>query len=211
MIIHSSFRDYYDIGLRYGVDTTLHWNRETSEVAVKTLSEPFKHMYLPRRYDFDGALFKTMLVVIAGKPYDISHTDSRGICNISLVDGSQDSSSIWKTYSDRTYTRRLSSEAFYGLHVGCNSPVLMFCHREVHPYGNLLVVNPCLRDIGFQSILDPYTCFQEISMYLSGVMGCTEKDVIEVSDVTQKYKKGFDDNSFKHRGSKKPRRKGGIV
>lgn len=43
-------------------------------------------------------------------------------------------------------------------------------------------------------------------MYLSGVLGCCEKETVDISDESQKYKKGFDDKSFKHRGGKKPRR-----
>jgi len=47
--------------------------------------------------------------------------------------------------------------------------------------------------------IDPYTAFQEIEMYGSGVLGRKEKTVIEISDEHKRDSKGFDKYSFKHR------------
>ena len=67
-----------------------------------------------------------------------------------------------------------------------------------------VAINPMLKPFGFQSIVDPFTAFQELSMYVSGVLGSTGVDMIQVSDEDMKYKKGFHDMSFKNRGKKCP-------
>jgi len=69
-----------------------------------------------------------------------------------------------------------------------------------------LTLNPMLRELGFQSKVDPFTAYQEISMFLGGVIGQPEKDTIDISDKDMLYKKGFDMFSFKRAPGKiKPR------
>lgn len=55
-----------------------------------------------------------------------------------------------------------------------------------------VVINPCLSDYNFQRVFDPYTAFQEIYMYLSGVLGGNFKPIPEVSDIDMIEAKGFD-------------------
>lgn len=69
-------------------------------------------------------------------------------------------------------------------------------------------VNPNLRQYDFFRFKDPFTAFQEISMYLGGVLGTAEKEIITISDESMRDKKGFDDMSFKKEPGKKRRRKG---
>jgi hypothetical protein len=51
-------------------------------------------------------------------------------------------------------------------------PRIHFMHRSplVLYLDSYRTVDPCLRDFGFQRALDPYTVFQEIDMFLGGVM-----------------------------------------
>lgn len=60
-----------------------------------------------------------------------------------------------------------------------------------------IVINPCLKDYGFVKVYDPFTTFQEIDMYLGGVLGLNEPDMVNISDVHMRDKKGFNDMSFK--------------
>ena len=60
-----------------------------------------------------------------------------------------------------------------------------------------LIINPSLKDMGFQKIFDPYTCFQEIDMFLSGIMQSPEKKMVNLTDKDMRDKKGFNDMSFK--------------
>ena len=66
-----------------------------------------------------------------------------------------------------------------------------------------IIRNPCLKDYGFARVMDPYTTFQEIDMYLGGVLGVNEPDTVDISDDKMRDKKGFDDYSFKKAPTKR--------
>jgi len=75
-----------------------------------------------------------------------------------------------------------------------NIPILQY---SVIPFGTLrdnvrLRINPCLRDLRFGKIIDPYTAFQEIQMYLSGVLTNNPDPPVKVSDRSKILGKGFD-------------------
>lgn len=84
-------------------------------------------------------------------------------------------------------------------------PVLLYSpfQRE-----DILVKDPVLQDIGFPSVMDPFTAFQELTMWL-GAQARPEKDLVEISDEIMRDEKGFDEWSFKNKapGAKKLRRK----
>lgn len=64
-------------------------------------------------------------------------------------------------------------------------------------------LNPDLSKLNFVTVIDPYTAFQEIAMYMSGVIGCRENDMIQISDTDMRDAKGFYDMSFKKHPTKK--------
>jgi hypothetical protein len=55
-----------------------------------------------------------------------------------------------------------------------------------------LIINPRLKDWGFQSVKDPVTAFQDIFMYISGVLGTPEKPMVKISDKEMAKKRGHD-------------------
>lgn len=57
--------------------------------------------------------------------------------------------------------------------------------------------NPKLMDIQFQSQKDSVNCFQEIFMYISGVLGSKEKEIKNISDKDKIQQHGFDKWSFR--------------
>lgn len=59
-----------------------------------------------------------------------------------------------------------------------------------------LTINPKLSDYEFYRILDPYTCYQEISMYLGG-LAKPEKEIPYIDDKIMAQAKGFDKYSFR--------------
>ncbi|EGR2227507.1 hypothetical protein QX249_12815 [Vibrio parahaemolyticus] len=66
-----------------------------------------------------------------------------------------------------------------------------------------VVLNPILKEFQFAKVVEPCLAFQEIEMYLSGVMGAGDKPMIEISDEDKRDAKGFDDWSFKKMKSKR--------
>lgn len=66
----------------------------------------------------------------------------------------------------------------------------------------ILTWNAPLKDIEFYRIIDPYTAFQEINMFLSG-LASPEKVIPEIDDKTMRDIKGFDKWSFRKEPTKK--------
>ena len=59
-----------------------------------------------------------------------------------------------------------------------------------------------LSDIEFQKIVDPFTSFQELSMFISGVMGGKSPPIIQLKDEDLIGKHGFDKWSFRKMSDK---------
>lgn len=60
-----------------------------------------------------------------------------------------------------------------------------------------LILNPVLKDLNFQKVVDGVSAFQEIAMHVSGVLKQPEMKAEPISDVLRASSKGFDKNSFR--------------
>ena len=97
---------------------------------------------------------------------------------------------------------RLVSLDIEALHVKYKTPVLLL---EVGRGGGyfkqeqefLVFTNPKLKDYHFESVVDPFTAWQEITMYLGGVIGQPDRPMHQLTDVELRNKHGFDNWSFK--------------
>ena len=58
-------------------------------------------------------------------------------------------------------------------------------------------VNPLLKDYEFYKVFDSFQAFQEISMFMGGVLGRGEEKIIEVDDKYKIAQHGFDKWSFR--------------
>lgn len=56
----------------------------------------------------------------------------------------------------------------------------------------LLILNPKLKDFKFMKVKDPQTAFQDIFSYISGVLGVSAPETVELSDKELAKKKGHD-------------------
>lgn len=122
--------------------------------------------------------------------------------------------SSWRDYIDTEEgIKRFFDNAKYYKHFGSlfvehKVPVFMVKGSDKRGVDFEVELNPKLSQEKFQTVKDPFSCFQEIYQYLSGVLGNTEKDITEVDDKIKAQQKGFDQYSFKTmKGDKKPRRK----
>ncbi len=62
-------------------------------------------------------------------------------------------------------------------------------------------INCQLKGFNFYKVIDAYSAFQELDMYLSGILTVNESKMISVNDKSLLQKKGFDEFSFKKRPS----------
>lgn len=63
-----------------------------------------------------------------------------------------------------------------------------------------LILNPCLKDYRFFTQYNAYQAFQEISMFVGGVLPRPEPDTVEVSEACKVKMKGMDSWSFRKKG-----------
>jgi len=213
MRIISKFHDYYDSVQGYGFDPTITYVRKTKELRINSENYKIHSLYnLSIRTNFYFSESGT--IYFCGKQYKF----------IRIVDNVYEGK--YKTFFNyesfakfiETYNKNLK-KIFYNKknkydkrakeyfevhnnfeenvkkHEKYNSPILVIFESTVKD--NNVVINPRLKDYNFQTVFDPYSAYQEIDMFLSGVLQSPEKNIITIPDKYQKYKKGFDDMSFK--------------
>lgn len=66
------------------------------------------------------------------------------------------------------------------------------------------IINPILKEYEFYKVIDAFTAFTELQMFISGVLGTGEKEIIEVADKYKIMQHGFD---YKWSFRKKPEQK----
>lgn len=76
-----------------------------------------------------------------------------------------------------------------------------FRHR-VNRNSSMLIINPVLKNYEFYKVIDAFTAFQEIQMFLGGVLGIDEKEIINVDDKYKIPQHGFDKWSFRREPQK---------
>jgi hypothetical protein len=75
-----------------------------------------------------------------------------------------------------------------------------------HNNDNKFIVNPLLKEYEFFKMFDAFQAFQEIQMFISGVLGTGEKEITEVADKYKIQQHGFD---YKWSFRKEPQEKNG--
>jgi len=85
------------------------------------------------------------------------------------------------------------------LFVQARSPIITV--SNIPNTGEKLVeFNGSLRRFDFMKVKDPFQAYQDLSMYIGGVLGAPEKETVEIDDDCMRDKKGFDKWSFRKQG-----------
>ena len=95
------------------------------------------------------------------------------------------------------------SDKFIDLHFELDTPVLAIGDNKIPNTDGVIVLNPCLKDISFFKCLDAFTTFQELSMFIGGVMGGKVPAMIDIKDEDRIAMHGFDKWSFRRLPEKK--------
>ena len=92
------------------------------------------------------------------------------------------------------------------LFIKTKAPVVIYQNNQYHSLKHTIYTNYSLKKLQFYKAIDPYMAYQELTMYISGVLGTSRPEPIEISDRDMKFKKGFDEKSFRtDPGTRKPR------
>jgi hypothetical protein len=66
-------------------------------------------------------------------------------------------------------------------------------------------INPILKEYEFYKVVDSFTAFTELQMFIGGVLGVGEKEIVEIEDKYKIGQHGFDKWSFRREPTKKRR------
>ena len=218
MLIVSKFHDYYDSASAYGIDKTCVYKRETK---TEGKERPDRHRFQRTVQDRDGKDWhpEKFVVGFCGKIYPAIKLTAEGYADVPFVEApvkyfyeydklekflvpkKDKKRRAWHIWSGRELTNKEwfnpnSHKELEVLFDEAECPV--FTHTKPYYEAECITVfNPCLKNVDFQKVTDPYTAFQEIYMFISGVLGTNENDMVNISDRDMLKKKGFDKWSFK--------------
>lgn len=213
--------DYYDCALSHGIDPTIVLLRgESRSIAVEQAGGSLLERYLMLKPQFlTGDLgIQSVAVAFCGKVY-------RGVIG---EHGVEKPEGIWSADKARAFVsqqkgrsievsgRRIFSEkmTLEEYFTPFNSPDVLRDYMIANKFSILVeeeqvsrheekhfLVNPyTLKKIGFAKALDPYTAFQELSMWIGGVLGGTSPETVTIkNDKVLIEGHGFD-NRFSFRG-----------
>lgn len=214
MRLHTNFRDYYDTAIGFGIDEKVHYNRATKKVHIQVKSRS----NLP-------TLGKCGLLGFCGQIYpfvEMNRTEWSGTPGqykiveryfAYEVDEYVIKYKEWnhsKYYSGFYDPWKLQLKQFFAdwsfqsndVFLEFKVPVWVFYFNHNQING---IINPRLKDYGFDRVKDSVTAFQEISMYLSNIL-VEQKEVAVIDDKHRIQQHGFDlKESF--RNTKKRQRK----
>jgi hypothetical protein len=126
---------------------------------------------------------------------DLTHNISSGI-----FDGSRSKPMpMNKRFKSLFDKQGAESDAAMLLHFELDSPIIVIDYDLLYTYVKKISVykNTKLRDIEFYKVVNTFRAFQDLSMFIGGVMGGKSPVMVEVSDKDRIAKHGFDKFSFR--------------
>lgn len=232
MRIISHFHDYYDSVQATGQDQSLLYLRQPRENELKETPFPFTDALRRNYYFGDNLLRDCYVIGFCGKVYPTlglqhpspSRTDIKPALCFTLDDVDNFVRATFKAPVVERYfgTKRRSywSEAWRHLRHDQFNRFFQEAAANRDRYGHLfqdnrcpvftcragrkcvVTYNGCLKDLEFYRLVDPYTAFQEIQMFLGG-LAAPEKPIPQINDKTLAQAKGFDKFSFRKPATKK--------
>jgi hypothetical protein len=195
MHITGKMRDYYDTARGYGVDKSVVYVRTTEDIQIKTALSPeylrFNESLSPVEKGYIGFCgiiygFYSFTNSDYSKDYVYTFKDLQVELKARKM-----KLSPWK-YSGLTAAdaqKHLNPVTNYSLFFDIGHPVF-----AVFPEGRrkeIVRANPLLKDYQFYKVFDPFFAFQELHMFIGGVLGEAHPPMAQVSDEVMKVKKGF--------------------
>lgn len=220
MRIISPFKDYYDIGMGLGhaADDVV-YVRESREVPWFRVNSSFGYPVscVPITIGFCGKIYTVMRVsgsfsYQTDRPYALcysiddvdrfveSHCDKRdrgcyaGTNRRWKVAERRQIEQLFAAFGDRSHAVRSRYMALFREH---NVPIFLFDPSLYRGADMKIILNPILRKYEFARIFDPYSAFQEVSMYVGGVLNGQTRPVPDMPDDVLAEAKGFDRWSFR--------------
>lgn len=225
MRIISPFRDYYDSAQGFGADQTRLFLRKPESLAANQLGipaelkEPFSKV---KSWSSASWAASIIPIVFCGKLYHALRLRYASY-NRTTCFYSEESSIFYTVDSARAWAetkgnqellafmqRRIKNGdlplASQGTPLNLNwlvenlAPILT-C--DLHNYESFLTKNARLSDLQFYKVFDAVQAYQELDMYLSGILAAENKPMVEISDKIRALQRGFDCYSFRQTPTKR--------
>ncbi len=222
MIIHSHFKDYYDTASAYGVDATIHFDRDATWRVLNrqwiglpdTLTEwlgEARSIPIPDGETHSGKIYNA-IVGFCGHLYPVKYTcssseqtDFRGeqfFYDYSKYVEWLKSFTVKPYQYRRRYAQTPKSESIFAeapynnddIFIALCSPIFIAIGSRSEVKVELQMP---LKHWEFYKVKDPVTAFQEIQMYLTNQL-VKEKDVGVIEDKYRIAGHGYDKYSFRH-------------
>ena len=211
MRLHTDFHDYYDNAVGYGIDENVHYNRFIKEVELifaRTTDHPIGiydgELFL---LGFCGEIMPMIEIQITDKERQIVSRRFAYDYN-ELIDFKNEKIRYYKLHPrSKWYPRQ---EEIVDFPKNEKSVIKQFFQdwrwkddsvflknkvpvwvKKLRHYNKMAILNPRLKDYGFDRIKDSFTAFQEISMYLSNIL-VEQKEVAVIEDKYRIEQHGFD-------------------
>jgi hypothetical protein len=215
MRIVSKFKDYYDVGQGLGYDPSIVYVREEKEI----IFDKKYHRYNPSRgiIGFCGKLYpfveyhfrekekekkvffyslddvnKFVEQTFSDKEKENYNKKDRSFYSISKYKSYNINYHLSWTFDRMEYafalTKDLGKLEYFAKY---NTPIF------IAPDHSKLIINGLLRPWEFYKAVDPYTAYQEISMFVGGVLLAPTNPIPDIDDETMRDVKGFDKWSFR--------------
>jgi len=214
MLLHSKFRDYYDTAIAYGVDTTCHYVRKTKEffkdsIEYKEVSDIIDKTIVSR----NG--YSTFYVVFCDKVYKgVRCTDLYSKKYFYTKESLYNYAKSKKELHKLEYYNWFNKDNFFDYIPKDNKKLLEYQYKTGIPIilygvsneifeGISVIYNPVLKDIEFYKVFNATSAFQELSMFISGVLGGQSPKMVELSDKYKIAKRGFNELSFRKSPNKR--------
>lgn len=222
MLIVSKFRDFYDTASIYGVDKTCVYKREEQSILIKEPQYsyndkdrwPYVEHLQSRTAEYEA--YK-LLVGFCGeicpliyfeknKLEEFYFYDQESLSEFLAAEEIGERRKYWYSERDMRVTDSRAMNRFFDQDTWSGKFDKKFYDHNcpVFLYGRLdnqkleITLNPCLKDIRFMTVKDPQTAYQDVYMYLSGVLGAPLPPKEKIDDKVMAASKGHDgEYSFK--------------
>lgn len=196
MKIISTFKDYYDSSISFGIDPTLIYPREKVVRPIKETRGNTTEPKYPHLYCIYGLESQVYIIGFCGKLYPcVKVGDDFHYSEDSIPEETRDNSTTW--FNNRYRTSLWDNTTDLSKHTESlflEAPVFVYTQTA---NGKQITLNPCLKEFQFYKVVDPATAFQEISMHLGTYLSRNEISSQPLSEKEALQKHGMDKWSFK--------------
>src|ERR1700677_1432800 len=218
MRIISKMHDYYDGVMKTGMDREVVYLRENKEIELKhkfdlgfsSNHKSSNHEVNTLILGYCGQIFKVYEVRSSSSAdakwrYIFYNYEDFKKFSLSNKLGSQFDFGERRWWpSGYQKFRDLDTKMFIELFHAYQTPLFIF--TNVYRYSSkdthTIELGPCLQDLQFQKIKDPYTAYQDIFQFVAGTLNKPENKMVKLSDKDKIAKHGFDKWSFRQKGPK---------